>query len=170
MKTYTIGRRPGKTICYSNPEVSNDHAEIVEDNGIYTLVDHSTNGTMVNGNMIHNASCPINRGDTVMFAGKEVLNWNMIGGGESTPVPESAPVKSGGANVFAILGFIFSFFFSILGLIFSIIGLSKAKKMGGKQKGLAVAGLIISIITIVISIISIIVICIAGVGFSTLLG
>jgi hypothetical protein len=87
-----------------------------------------------------------------MFAGREVLNWNMIGGGTSEPAP-AVPQQSSGANVFAILGFIFAFVISPLGLIFSIIGLSKAKKMGGKQKGLAVAGLIISIISIVIWII-----------------
>lgn len=155
MNTYTIGRRPGKTICYSNPEVSNDHAEIVENNGTYTLIDHSTNGTLVNGNRVHNASFPINRGDIIMFAGREVLNWNMIGGGTSAPEPASAPAQSGGANVFAILGFIFAFIpaLSVLGLVFSIIGLSKAKKMGGKQKGLAIAGLIISIINIIVCII-----------------
>jgi hypothetical protein len=160
MNTYTIGRRPGKTICYSNPEVSNDHAEIVENNGNYTLIDHSTNGTLVNGNRVHNASFPINRGDIIMFAGREVLNWNMIGGGMSEPASAlaSAPVQSQGANVFAILGFIFAFVFSPLGLVFSIIGLSKAKKMGGRQKGLAIAGLIISIVSLVISIIYIIVI------------
>ena len=56
MNTYTIGRRTGKTICFSNPEVSNDHAEIVENNGSYLLIDHSTNGTLVNGNRVHNAS------------------------------------------------------------------------------------------------------------------
>jgi pSer/pThr/pTyr-binding forkhead associated (FHA) protein len=38
MNTYSIGRRTGKTICFSNPEVSNDHAEIVENNGSYLLM------------------------------------------------------------------------------------------------------------------------------------
>ena len=56
------------------------------------------------------------------------------------------------------LGFVFAFLVSPLGLIFSIIGLSKAKKMGGKQKGLAIAGLIISIISLVVTLIYIIVI------------
>ena len=148
MNTYTIGRRPGKTICYSNPEVSSDHAEIVENNGSYTLIDHSTNGTLVNGNRVHNASFPINRGDIIMFAGKEVLNWNMIAGATNTPAAE--PAQSSGSNVFAILGFIFAFVVSPLGLVFSIIGLATSKKYGGKQKGMAIAGLIISIVGIVI--------------------
>ena len=151
MNTYTIGRRPGKTICYSNPEVSSDHAEIVENNGSYTLIDHSTNGTIVNGNRVHNSSYPINRGDIIMFAGWEVLNWNMISGAPSAPA--SAPAQSSGPNVFAILGFVFAFVFSPLGIIFSALGLGMSKKYGGKQKGLAVAGLILSIIFTVILVI-----------------
>ena len=145
MNTYTIGRRPGKTICYSNPEVSSDHAEIVENNGSYTLIDHSTNGTLVNGNRVHNASFPINRGDIIMFAGREVLNWNMIAGTAAAPAPE--PEKKG-TNVFAILGFIFAFVLPPLGLVFSIIGLATSGKYGGKLKGMAIAGLIISIVFI----------------------
>ena len=78
MKTYTIGRKIGKTICYSNPEVSNDHAEIVEDRGSYLLIDHSMNGTMVNGNKVHNASYPIRRGDIILFGNGAVLNWSLI--------------------------------------------------------------------------------------------
>ena len=46
----------------------------------------------------------------------------------------------------AIIGFVLSFFFALLGLIFSIIGLKKAKQLGGSGQGLAVAGLIISIL------------------------
>ncbi|MBR5082517.1 MAG: FHA domain-containing protein [Bacteroidales bacterium] len=152
MNTYTIGRRSGKTFCYSNPEVSNDHAEIVENNGNFTLIDHSTNGTLVNGNKVHNSSFPIKRGDMIMFAGREMLNWSMI------PEAGTTEPEQSGTNVFAILGFVFAFLVSPLGLIFSIIGLSKAKKMGGKQKGLAIAGLIISIISLVVTLIYIIVI------------
>ncbi|MBO6024418.1 MAG: FHA domain-containing protein [Bacteroidales bacterium] len=140
MKTYTIGRNAGKTICYSNPEVSGDHAEIVENNGSYTLIDHSTNGTVINGNMVHHASFPIKRGDIILFAGREVLNWNMI------PAPQQS-----GSNVFAILGFIFAFipFLQVLGIVFSALGIGRAKKTG-KLKGLAIAGLILSIVFLVI--------------------
>ena len=54
------------------------------------------------------------------------------------------------SNVFAILGFIFSLVVSsVLGLIFSILGISESKKNGGYLKGLAVAGLIISILRMV---------------------
>ncbi len=38
----------------------------------------------------------------------------------------------------------------VLGLIFSSVGLAKAKKVEGKGKGLAIAGLVISLIGIVV--------------------
>lgn len=51
-------------------------------------------------------------------------------------------------NTMAILGFIFSFLFSLLGLIFSIIALRQIKERHEDGKGLATAGLVISIIKI----------------------
>lgn len=53
-------------------------------------------------------------------------------------------------NTMAILGFIFSFLFSLLGLIFSIIALGQIKERHEEGKGLAKAGLVISIIKMVI--------------------
>lgn len=137
MRTFTIGRGSGKDIRYNNQEVSTNHAEIVVENGNYTLIDHSLNGTIVNGNRVHNASYPLHRGDTVLFAGREMLDWNRIDG--ELPPPPS------GSNVFAILGFVFAFVLSPLGIVFSAIGLGKAKRTG-KLKGLAVAGLVLSIV------------------------
>ncbi len=59
---------------------------------------------------------------------------------------------SGGTNTMAILGFIFSLLIPILGLIFSIIALGQIKRTGERGHGLALAGLIISILSIVIAI------------------
>ena len=55
------------------------------------------------------------------------------------------------SNVMAILGFIFSFFFPLLGLIFACVGLSKSKKEEymGDGKGLSVAAIIISCISMI---------------------
>jgi hypothetical protein len=47
-------------------------------------------------------------------------------------------------NGFAVAGFVLSLL-PLLGLIFSILGLSRAAKIGGKGKGLAIAGLVLSI-------------------------
>ncbi len=47
-------------------------------------------------------------------------------------------------NNMAVIGFILSFFIAIAGLICSIIGYKKAKEEGLDNKGLALAGIIIS--------------------------
>lgn len=55
-------------------------------------------------------------------------------------------------KMMAILGFIFSIVFPLAGLVLSIIALHMIRK-GEKYKGLATAGLIISIVLLVIPII-----------------
>jgi hypothetical protein len=54
-------------------------------------------------------------------------------------------------NVMAILGLVFAFVFSPLGIVFSAIGLSQTKKRGEGGRGLAIAGLILSIVFLLIS-------------------
>ena len=64
---------------------------------------------------------------------------------EMSPTPKKT-------NGMAITGFVLSFFCGILGIVFSAIGLSQTGKnpnQGGR--GLAIAGLIISIVSLVIS-------------------
>jgi hypothetical protein len=53
-------------------------------------------------------------------------------------------------NVMAILGLVFAFIFSPLGIVFSAIGLSQTKKRGEGGRGLAIAGLILSIVFLLI--------------------
>ena len=48
-------------------------------------------------------------------------------------------------NVLTIIGFVFAFFNPMLGLIFSIIGLMMVRKSGQKSRGLAIAGIVISL-------------------------
>ncbi len=59
-------------------------------------------------------------------------------------------------NVLAIVGFILSFFVAIAGLVCSILGKKKADELNGNGKGLATAGIVISIVLLVISVISVI--------------
>lgn len=56
-------------------------------------------------------------------------------------------------NVLAIVGFIFSFFVAIVGLICSIIGLKNVPECGGNGKGLATAGIVISIVSMALALI-----------------
>ncbi|MCL2869454.1 DUF4190 domain-containing protein [Candidatus Saccharibacteria bacterium] len=62
------------------------------------------------------------------------------------PQPQQPIQQQSGSNVLAILGFIFAFLMPLIGLILSIIGLVKSKQKTGKGKGLAIAGIIISIV------------------------
>ncbi|MDE5766496.1 MAG: zinc-ribbon domain-containing protein [Clostridia bacterium] len=54
-----------------------------------------------------------------------------------------------GENTIAIVGFVLSFFIAIAGLICSILGYQKAVHDGAPYKGLALAGIILSVIGIV---------------------
>lgn len=56
-------------------------------------------------------------------------------------------------NTIAIVGFIFSFLFAIVGLICSILGYKKSKTDGAPHGGLALAGIIISIVNMILGII-----------------
>jgi hypothetical protein len=59
-------------------------------------------------------------------------------------------------NTMAILGLVFAFVFSPLGVIFSAIGLKQIKERREGGRGLALAGLIISIISIVLGILMVV--------------
>ena len=64
-------------------------------------------------------------------------------------VPPAQPKKT--ENTIAIVGFILSFLVPIAGLICSIIGFNNTKK-GGDNKGLAIAGIVISAVSLAVTI------------------
>ncbi|KQQ05195.1 MULTISPECIES: DUF4190 domain-containing protein [unclassified Rathayibacter] len=55
-------------------------------------------------------------------------------------------------NVLAIIGFIASFFVSIVGIVLGFIALSQIKRTGEKGRGLAIAAIIIGFAAIIITI------------------
>ena len=163
MKTYKIGRLTANDICYNHELVSRQHADITfMDDGRILLTDHSKNGTTVNGRSINQTTVEIRRGDNVVFAGVQSLNWEAIQG-SSIPTPAPAPIiaapddpdpEEEESNGMAVAGFVLSFLIPVLGLIFSIIGVNYAKNLPThKGHGLAVAGIILSCIWLVIGII-----------------
>ena len=70
---------------------------------------------------------------------------------QNTPAT-TAPGTAGRYNVLAIVGFILAFVFALAGLVVSIIALSQIKKTGERGRGLAIAGIIIGLLSIVFGI------------------
>lgn len=77
MKKITIGRSNENDICFVESQtVSSFHAEIVIDEaGEVTYVDHSTNGSTVNGQKVHNSSCIIRKGDKIILPVDVEVEW-----------------------------------------------------------------------------------------------
>ena len=89
MKKITIGRNADNDIVIADQSVSGYHAEIeIHEDGIMKFVDHSTNGTMVNGNHLHNDFCNVSGIDDIVFPGQHKLDWNLV------PVPAEQPAPA----------------------------------------------------------------------------
>ena len=58
--------------------VSNEHADIKYQSGDLILIDHSTNGTVVNGVKYKGESVSIKKGDEIYLAGKYQVKWDQI--------------------------------------------------------------------------------------------
>ena len=181
MKTYRIGRASGNDIIYSNIEVSNEHADLIEDQGSYTLVDHSRNGTIVNGTQVHNAYCRVRYGDSIVFAGKERFNWELISnrragtapvstgnypiGADQKNAPNSvASMVCGIASLVLSVSTIVAIALAIVGLVLGVNGTKKIRGQEQLYKGLGMlkAGKICSIISLCLNGIVLIVIIAAG--------
>lgn len=78
--TITIGRNPRSTIIVGEQydTVSNDHAEIVEQGNEIMFTDHSSNGTIINGQKIHSRSVNIYPGDKIILGSSYELRWEQI--------------------------------------------------------------------------------------------
>lgn len=89
-----IGRNPENDIVLNSSYVSGFHAEILRsDVGSYLFVDHSRNGTIINGFMVHNQSVNVNYGDNILLAGHEALDWSRV----QNTIPSSSSFNN---NVF----------------------------------------------------------------------
>lgn len=79
-KKVTIGRAPESDIVVdqSYGRVSNDHATLEIQDGQLIFKDHSSNGTKINGRLIHQSSIAIHNGDKIMLADMYELSWDNI--------------------------------------------------------------------------------------------
>ncbi len=62
-----------------------------------------------------------------------------------------APQNNDKWNGLVIAGFVCAFLVPIVGLILSIIGMVQINKNGGKSKGMAIAGIIVSVVVMVLN-------------------
>ncbi len=76
----TIGRDPRNDIKIDErwDMVSNNHCDITRSGDSLVFIDHSSNGTVINGQKIHNTSVGINPGDKIMLANSFELQWTVI--------------------------------------------------------------------------------------------
>lgn len=76
----TIGRALESDIVIDQfwDTVSNEHAEIELLNGELIFHDHSSNGTIINKQTVHNTDVGIYPGDIILLAGKYELTWDVI--------------------------------------------------------------------------------------------
>jgi hypothetical protein len=65
--------------------------------------------------------------------------------------PYGGPPQQQGTNGLSIAGLVLAFLFAPLGLILSIVGLIQAGKRGQKGKGLAIGGIIVSLLVMIAS-------------------
>ncbi|MCH4849180.1 DUF4854 domain-containing protein [Bifidobacterium pseudolongum] len=80
-------------------------------------------------------------------------------GGQIPPqIPPQEPMAGYGApqnndkwNGLVIAGFVCAFLVPIVGLILSVIGMVQINKNGGKSKGMAIAGIIVSVVVMVLN-------------------
>lgn len=83
-----------------------------------------------------------------------------------TPPPAVLVPPPGGSNTMATLALVFGLLSfvclgpigGIVAVIFGILGLSKAKELGGTGRGLSIAGIVLAIVNFVVSVVAVIII------------
>lgn len=72
-----------------------------------------------------------------------------LGGFPPPPPPEDWSAEdAAGTNTMAVLGLVFAFLLPVLGVVFSAVGLSQTRRRGQDGRGLAVAGLAVSVVAL----------------------
>jgi len=179
MKIIKIGRSSSNDIVVNDVLVTrNSHCQIIlDDRGIYRLIDNSLNGTFVNGiRMGKGAEVRLNQSDIIRI-GNTTLPWQTYfkntGGTEIdtryfSPIDYQEPKKGNGFGIAAlccgVVGMFFGgFILGTLAIIFGGVALNRKEK----SKGLGITGLVLGIIAVAITII---VLIFLGTMWSFLLG
>ena len=170
-KIIRIGRGQNNDVFINDPAVSLNHCEISQDdNGEFRVTDlNSTNGTYVNDTMLLKPNTLLRSGDVVRI-GTTTLPWldyflpptpypASYQQPYQRPVPPAPAPRVRSKNGMGTAGFVLSLLalvlcwipvvdviLFLLGLAFSIVGVS----LKNRKKGLAIAGLVISVVVLFI--------------------
>lgn len=179
MNKISIGRSS------QNDYVINDRTEVTSrfhadlfanGDGTYTLSDHSTHGTKVNGSNLHNASRQVRYGDNIVFADTATFDWSRIdrgsggsGTGSGNGYPEPMAPHAVASMVLGILSLVSWYgglVLGIVGLCLAANGLKRTKNDRNRYRGINMlkAGLICSIIAVSLWAILLIVALSVGIG------
>lgn len=150
------------------------HADLFANgDGTYTLSDHSTHGTTVNGSNLHNASRLVRYGDNIVFADTATLDWGRVptggvGSGSGTGNDKPMAPHSVASMVLGILSLVSWYgglVLGIIGLCLAANGLKRTRNNRECYRGIKMlkAGLICSIIAV--SLYAILLIVALSVGF-----
>lgn len=168
MRKVTIGRSSQNDYVINDRTnmASRFHADLfINDDGTYTLTDHSTYGTAVNGQPLHKSSRVVRYGDSIVFANAAQFDWGRIGAGfgpgtGSVNGPVNGPVTNKpmapyavAAMVLGILSLITPYLglaMGIVGLCLAANGLKRTKYNRSQYRGIGMlkAGLICSIVAL----------------------
>ena len=156
MNKISIGRSS------QNDYVINDRTEVTSrfhadlfanGDGTYTLSDHSTHGTTVNGSSLHNASRQVRYGDSIVFANTAQFDWSRV----KDPLPPNpekpmAPhaVASLVLGILSLVSWYGGLALGIVGLCLAANGLKRTRNDRERYRGIKMlkAGLICSIIAL----------------------
>lgn len=72
--------------------------------------------------------------------------------GYMTPPTFTSPAAQPGLNTMAVLALVFAFVFSPLGVVFGVVGRRQISRTGERGKGLATAGLVLSVVFVLLGI------------------
>lgn len=151
------------------------HADLFANgDGTYTLSDHSTHGTTVNGSNLHNASRQVRYGDNIVFANTATLDWGRVNllippGPGPGPSPDTMAPHAVASMVLGILSLVSWYgglVLGIIGLCLAANGLKRTRNNRERYRGIKMlkAGLICSIIAVSLYAILLIVALSVGIG------
>ncbi|MDR1645992.1 MAG: FHA domain-containing protein [Tannerellaceae bacterium] len=142
MRVITIGRDDSCDIVINNPRVSRVHANIFKQGQGYVYRDSSSNGTRINGIMLHQSDMRIMPGDSVLLADIEPLPWhkvqNLLPNNETEEVYYGSsarpPQAYGNPTALLIFGYLFALMGGLLGVVLGLILANSSRTLPNGSK------------------------------------